>query len=206
MKMKLRTHITILTVSIFSVIGWGADSKETQSQSKQAQSAQKPPRKLEDWQTSLKLFIEHVEQVRVTPSESSKVSMLDKDSFIYFGMLLSQGGCAGKTPTDEEFGPRVRFAGRFDKIVVNPEPGSGTNHRDATHKVVLKFPETSPGSIIHVYPAESDISNWERVTSGSDAQFEADLNCLIGASFPNGKTVYSLTLKNAQLVSDRGKQ
>lgn len=157
------------------------------------------PLELKDWQTDLSAFVAHVESVRTSPADAAKVSMMD--NMLYFALMTSAGGCASKDPTDRDFGPRVRFTGTFKGI--SPATENQRKQQKASHVAELSFPDTSPGAAVNIFPSSKDLVAWQGLTAGSTVRFEADLNCLIGMAVPNGRIVYSLTLKNAKVVDSQ---
>jgi hypothetical protein len=141
----------------------------------------------------LPLFVQHVESVRRAPESEKKVTVID--NALHIAIMSARGGCTSKA-ADKEFGPFVEFDGTFDSV--KPRKPDDNNLR-AEHEVVLTFDKTTPGTIIHVWPARSALSAWQGVTKGTAVRFRAELNCFVAVQLGTGGG-YALTLRDATLV------
>jgi len=158
-------------------------------------SAQGPPTKPKDWQTSLTRFIQHVDSAHNSRTEPG--NYCDHDFGLIHFSDMTEGGCADNNfMTDNVFGPLVQFEGRFIRVQKNTP-----DHTDCAYQLIMSYERTHPTAILFVCLAEADLASWQRLSPGTQVRFQAELNCVTAwESNDRRAAAYSLMLSDARVL------
>jgi len=165
-------------------------------------SEQGPPTKPKDWQTSLTSFIQHVDSVHNSRTDSGNSFVkCDRDFGLIHFSDMTEGGCAGNN-ADDVFGSLVQFEGKF--IRVSKLQQDTPAHTDCAYQPILSYESTYPGAILSVCLAEADLASWQRLSPGAQVRFQAELSCLTAWETNDGTAAaYFLSLRDARVLPIR---